>query len=85
MLGLAEPWYSDQFIYQRFNPENVSAVDLKKTPISAVTPDCIQTAVGSIHAVDLIVLVAGLDAINSSFYAAGFKSLGGKSPEGMQD
>ncbi|KAJ4303674.1 hypothetical protein N0V90_002575 [Kalmusia sp. IMI 367209] len=58
---------TDDHYYERFNQDNVSAVDLKKTPISEITPEGIKTADGTTHAVDLIIFATGFDAIDGSF------------------
>lgn len=70
---------TDDKYYERFNQDNVSAVDLKKTPIKAITPEGIETADGKIHPVDLIVFATGFDAFDGSFYNIDFKGRGGKS------
>jgi hypothetical protein len=58
---------TDDHYYERFNQENVLAVDLKKTPIATITTEGIQTAEGTLHPVDLIVLATGFDAVDGSY------------------
>ncbi|KAK7184554.1 hypothetical protein DPSP01_009043 [Paraphaeosphaeria sporulosa] len=58
---------TDDHYYERFNQDNVFAVDLKKAPITEITPDGINTADGKTHAVDLIVFATGFDAIDGSY------------------
>lgn len=69
---------TDDKYYERFNQDNVFAVDLKKTPITAVTPDGIETADGKVHAVDLIVFATGFDAVDGSFNRIDIRGKGGK-------
>ncbi|BDD58024.1 hypothetical protein MPDQ_008125 [Monascus purpureus] len=69
---------TDDKYYERFNQDNVLAVDLKKTPIEAITPDGIKTSDGTVHPVDLIVFATGFDAIDGSYYRIDFKGRGGK-------
>lgn len=69
---------TDDKYYDRFNQDNVFAVDVKKTPITAVTPDGIQTADGKVHEVDLIVFATGFDAVDGSYHRIDFKGRGGK-------
>jgi cyclohexanone monooxygenase len=73
---------TDDRYYSRFNQENVFAVDLKKTPITSVTPDGIETSDGKIHQVNLIVLATGFDATDGSYYHVDFKGRNGK---GLKD
>lgn len=70
---------TDDKYYERFNQDNVFAVDLKKTPITGITPEGIQTSDGRTHELDLIVFATGFDAIDGSFYSIDFKGRAGKS------
>lgn len=58
---------TDDDYYERFNQDNVFAVDLKKAPITEITADGIITADGTTHTVDLIVFATGFDAIDGSY------------------
>lgn len=58
---------TDDSYYERFNQENVFAVDLKKSPIIAVTATGIETADGKSHPADLIVFATGFDAVDGSY------------------
>jgi cyclohexanone monooxygenase len=51
--------------YSTFNRDNVSLVDLRKTPIVRVTPTGIQTSEGH-HEFDLIVFATGFDALTGA-------------------
>lgn len=69
---------TDDKYYERFNQENVFAVDLKKTPITEVTADGIKTEDGRVHLLDLIVFATGFDSVDGSYFAIDFKGRGGK-------
>jgi cyclohexanone monooxygenase len=70
---------TDDKYYDRFNQDNVSVVDLKKTPIKSITPDGIETVDGKTHAVDLIVFATGFDASDGTYYRVDFRGRNGKS------
>ncbi|KAF2096542.1 cyclohexanone monooxygenase, variant 1 [Rhizodiscina lignyota] len=70
---------TDDKYYDRFNQDNVFAVDLKKTPIKSIAPDGIETADGKVHQVDLIVFATGFDAADGSYYRVDFRVRKGKS------
>lgn len=53
--------------YQQFNRDNVSIVDLKKTDITAITPQGIQVSDGTVHELDVIVFATGFDAIDGNY------------------
>ncbi|TVY44617.1 Baeyer-Villiger monooxygenase [Lachnellula subtilissima] len=55
--------------YEKFNQENVFAVDLKKTPITAVEKKSIRTADGQLHELDIIVLATGFQSGDGSYKA----------------
>jgi cyclohexanone monooxygenase len=68
---------TDDNYYDRFNQENVFAVDLKKTPIKAITPEGIETEDGKLHALDLIVLATGFDTVDGSYNHIDFRGRNG--------
>jgi cyclohexanone monooxygenase len=70
---------TDDNYYSRFNQDNVSAVDLKKTPIKSIVSKGIETADGKVHEVDLIVFATGFDATDGSYFAIDFRGRKGKS------
>jgi cyclohexanone monooxygenase len=70
---------TDDKYYSRFNQDNVSAIDLKQTPIKSVTPNGIETSDGKIHEVDLIVFATGFDATAGSYFNIDFQGRKGKS------
>jgi cation diffusion facilitator CzcD-associated flavoprotein CzcO len=55
----------DQGYYQTFNRDNVTLVDLRKTPLRAVTPTGIDTEPGS-YDLDVIVYATGFDAMTGA-------------------
>ncbi|PSN61559.1 cyclohexanone monooxygenase [Corynespora cassiicola Philippines] len=55
--------------FEAFNKPDVNLVDLKKTPITHVRKDGIETADGKHHHLDLIIYATGFDAITGAFNA----------------
>ena len=47
---------------EAFHRSNVEIVSVKNNPIARITPDGIQTADGTVHAFDVIILATGFDA-----------------------
>ena len=70
---------TDDYYYKRFNQDNVFAVNLSKTPITAVTSNAIQTGDGESHLADLIVFATGFDAVDGSYTRINVKGRGNKS------
>lgn len=58
---------------------NVTAVDCRKTPIERVVPEGIQTADGTIHEVDVIILAVGFDAGSGALTRIDIRGRGGRS------
>lgn len=52
----------EQDYYEAFNQDNVSLVDLRSTPIEAITATGVRTTAGH-HDVDLLVMATGFDAV----------------------
>jgi cyclohexanone monooxygenase len=80
---ISSDWFArrpltDDKYYSRFNQENVSAVNLKKTPIESITPTGIKTSDGKTHEVDLIVFATGFDSSDGSYLNVEFKGRQGK-------
>ena len=69
---------TDDEYYERFNQENVFAVNSSKTPITALTSTGIETADGKNHPADLIVFATGFDAIDGAFSRINIKGRGNK-------
>ena len=55
----------DQGYYETFNRDNVTLVDLRKSPIREVTPTGIRTEHG-LHELDVIVYATGFDAMTGA-------------------
>jgi hypothetical protein len=55
----------DQGYYETFNRDNVTLVDLRKSPIREVTPAGIRTEHG-VHELDVIVYATGFDAMTGA-------------------
>jgi cyclohexanone monooxygenase len=66
----------DTGYFETFNRDNVSLVDIKASPITAVTPTGIQTRDGH-HELDVIVLATGFDAITGPLLAVNMSVKGG--------
>jgi cation diffusion facilitator CzcD-associated flavoprotein CzcO len=58
------PCFHDEYL-QTFNRDNVTLVDLRKGPISAVTPAGIDTEQG-FHELDVIIYATGFDAMTGA-------------------
>jgi acetone monooxygenase len=48
--------------FEAFNRDNVELVDVKETPIERIAPHGVQTADGTVHEVDVLILATGFDA-----------------------
>lgn len=59
----------DNGYYEKFNQENVFAVDIKKAPITSVVENGVLTADGKLHELDILVLATGFHAVDGSFKA----------------
>ncbi|MED5420266.1 MAG: NAD(P)/FAD-dependent oxidoreductase, partial [Pseudomonadota bacterium] len=55
----------DTDYYETYNRPNVTLVDISEAPIEAITPDGISTN-GNVHALDMIVMATGFDAITGA-------------------
>ncbi|KAI2617198.1 cyclohexanone monooxygenase [Hypoxylon sp. NC1633] len=69
----------DQGWYEKFNQDNVFAVDVRKTPITAIEENGIRTSDGKIHELDIIVLATGFQSSGGSYKTVrdGIKGRGG--------
>ena len=71
--ALLEPDYAigckrlcvDTGYYEMFNRDNVSLVDVSKTPIEAITPDGVCVG-DTVHAIDILILATGFDAMTGA-------------------
>jgi cyclohexanone monooxygenase len=55
----------DNGYFETFNRSNVSLVDLREDPIESFTPTSVRTTNGG-HAIDMLVLATGFDAVTGS-------------------
>jgi cation diffusion facilitator CzcD-associated flavoprotein CzcO len=67
----------DTGYYETFNRENVRLVDLRKTPITGITPTGIKVG-GELIEVDAIVYATGFDAMTGSFTRVDIRGVGGR-------
>jgi len=58
----------DSNYFETFNRDNVTLVDLRATPIEAVTPTGVRTSEGE-HPLDALVLATGFDAVTGALLA----------------
>ncbi|KAG5770468.1 hypothetical protein H9Q73_013178 [Fusarium xylarioides] len=56
-------------LYQVCDQDNVSIVDMNKTPVTKILPNGIVTVDGAIQEIDAIILVTGFDAITGDLKA----------------
>ena len=68
----------DTGYYETFNRENVRLVDLRKTPITEITPTGVKVG-GELIEVDAIVYATGFDAMTGSFTRVDIRGVGGGS------
>ena len=68
----------DTDYYETYNRENVTLIDLKATPIEAITPAGIRTSAGE-HAFDAIVFATGFDAMTGALTNVDIRGRDGQS------
>jgi cyclohexanone monooxygenase len=68
----------DTDYYATFNRANVTLVDLRKTPIEAITPQGVRTTTGE-YAVDSLVFATGFDAMTGALLKIDIRGRGGVS------
>lgn len=69
---------TDDNYYERFNQDNVFAVDIKKNPVKELTETGIRLEDGTDYPLDLIVFATGFDAADGSYHHIDFKGIDGK-------
>jgi cation diffusion facilitator CzcD-associated flavoprotein CzcO len=67
----------DTGYWATFNEEHVHLVDLRETPIEAITPTGIRTTAGE-HALDAIVYATGFDAMTGALQRVDIRGRGGR-------
>ena len=63
---------TDDRYYERFNQDNVFAVDLKTNPVTSATPEGLVTADGKLHPLDVIIFATGFDSVDGRCVASMF-------------
>jgi cation diffusion facilitator CzcD-associated flavoprotein CzcO len=64
--------------YEQFNRPNVSIVDLKDNPITAITPEGVHTEDGKVHKLDMLIFATGFDAVEGNYLRLKIHGRGGK-------
>ncbi|MDA0661829.1 MAG: NAD(P)/FAD-dependent oxidoreductase [Proteobacteria bacterium] len=67
----------DTGYFEAFNRDNVSLVDVRRNPISHITPKGIVTADGTEHELDVIVFATGFDAMSGALLKLGIEGRDG--------
>ncbi len=67
----------ETFYYEVFNQPNVELVDIKETPIQAITPNGIRTSEKE-YPFDIIIYATGFDAITGSFDRIDIRGVDGR-------
>jgi cyclohexanone monooxygenase len=66
----------DTGYYETYNRPNVTLVDLRKTPIEAITPEGVRTSEAT-YPLDALVFATGFDAMTGALLAIDIKGVGG--------
>jgi cation diffusion facilitator CzcD-associated flavoprotein CzcO len=74
-FGMKRPPLENGY-YEAFNRPNVTLIDLRATPIEALTPTGIRTAEGE-REFDLIIFATGFDAVTGALTQMGIQGSGG--------
>ncbi|EOD45307.1 putative phenylacetone monooxygenase protein [Neofusicoccum parvum UCRNP2] len=64
--------------FEAFNKPHVRLVDLQQTPIARVVGGGIETADGTLHALDVLIYATGFDAITGAFSAIDWHAKDGR-------
>ncbi len=67
---------ADTEYFQTYNRPNVKLVDIKRSPITAITPDGVATPEGN-YALDAIIFATGFDAMTGTLLAMDIRVKGG--------
>ncbi len=67
----------DTDYYETFNRDTVTLVDIRETPIVAITPDGLRTTAAA-YDLDAIVLATGFDAMTGALLAVDIRGRGGR-------
>jgi cation diffusion facilitator CzcD-associated flavoprotein CzcO len=72
----------DTHYFETFNRDNVSLVNLRETPITAIVPEGIRTG-DTLHELDTIVFATGFDALTGPLLRIGIEGRGGRALAGV--
>ncbi len=64
--------------YEVYNQDDVELVSIKENPIEEITPAGVRTADGVEHALDVLVLATGFDAVDGNYRSMDLRGRGGK-------
>lgn len=67
----------DDGFYDKFNRDNVFAIDVKRHPIQEITPRGLRTADGIEHELDVLVFATGFDGYDGSYNRVDIRGRGG--------
>jgi cation diffusion facilitator CzcD-associated flavoprotein CzcO len=76
-IGARRPT-TDTGFYEMFNRENVSLVDIRRSPIVEIIPTGVRTT-DQVHSLDVIVLATGFDALTGPLLAIDIRGRDGRS------
>ena len=77
-FGVKRPSLEQRY-YEVYNQDNVELVDLRETPIQRVSPSGVVTEDGREHALDVLVLATGFDAVTGGLTAMDIRDTEGRS------
>jgi cyclohexanone monooxygenase len=76
-IGTKRPPMDDRY-YQTFNRDNVTLVDLRKSPIVEFVPEGIRTS-AAVHELDVVIFATGFDTITGALTRIDFRGRNGLS------
>ena len=76
-IGAKRPCLDTNY-YATYNRDNVTLVDLRETPMTAIVGDGVRTADGTVHPLDVLVLATGFDAITGPLLEPTITGRGGQ-------
>jgi cyclohexanone monooxygenase len=77
-FGVKRPSLEQRY-YEVYNQDNVELVDLRETAIERITPTGVVTSDGREHAIDVLVLATGFDAVTGSLIQIDIRGTDGRS------
>jgi cyclohexanone monooxygenase len=76
-IGTKRPPMDDSY-YETFNRDNVSLVDLRRSPIVEFVPEGIRTS-AAVHQLDVVIFATGFDTITGALTRIDFRGRNGRS------